>query len=81
MPTAELDGRRVRALNPFSVDDAKLLQAVQRGEFLLNGFRNRDLRPLLFGLAEVSSQEAYRQASAVTRKLRKIFAGRKETKA
>jgi hypothetical protein len=71
---AELDGRRVRALNPFSVDDAKLLQAVNRGEFLLNGFRNRDLRPLLFGSAEASPQEARRQASAVTRKLRLLRA-------
>jgi DNA-binding IclR family transcriptional regulator len=35
----------------------------------LNGFRNRDLRPLLFGTAEASSSEIRRQASAVTRKL------------
>jgi len=71
---AELDGRRVRALNPFSVDDAKLLQAVNRGEFLLNGFRNRDLRSLLFGSAETSPQETRRKASAVTRKLRLLRA-------
>lgn len=71
---AELDGRRVRALNPFSLDDAKLLSAIQRGEFLLNGFRNRDLRPLLFGTTETSSPEIRRQASAVTRKLRLLRA-------
>jgi hypothetical protein len=40
-------GRRYRALNPFSVTDAALLQAVNRGEFAINGFRNRDLRQLL----------------------------------
>ena len=71
---AELDGRRVRALNPFSLDDAKLLATVQRGEFLLNGFRNRDLRALLFGTAEASSSETRREASAVTRKLRLLRA-------
>jgi hypothetical protein len=70
----ELDGRRVRALNPFSVDDARLLAAVNRGEFLLNGFRNGDLRPLLFVPDEASAEETRRQASAVTRKLRLLRA-------
>ena len=40
-------GRRYRALNPFSPADAALLQAVSRGEFAINGFRNRDLCQLL----------------------------------
>ena len=40
-------GQRVRALNPLAPEDAALLEAVNRGEFLLNGFRNRDLRQLL----------------------------------
>src|SRR5487761_362186 len=70
----ELDGRRVRALNPFSVDDAKLLLAVNRGEFFIHGFRNRDLRPLLFGTRETSAEESRRQASAVTRRLRLLRA-------
>jgi len=63
-------GRRVRALNPLAADDAALLAAVNRGEFAINGFRNRDLRELLFGSAEVSAQEARRQSSKVTRQLR-----------
>ena len=67
---AQWEGRRVRALNPFSVEDATLLAAVNRGEFTIKGFRNRDLRPLLFGADEVSAEESRRQASAVTRKLR-----------
>jgi hypothetical protein len=67
---ARWEGRRVRALNPFSLEDAALLAAVNRGEFTINGFRNRDLRPLLFGAAEVSAEGARRQASAITRKLR-----------
>jgi hypothetical protein len=28
---------------------AHILEAVNRGEFIVNGFRNRDLRGLLFG--------------------------------
>ena len=46
------DGRRYRALNPFEEADAQLLAAVNRGEWALKGFRNRDLRPLLFGTAQ-----------------------------
>src|SRR5205085_11498832 len=38
------NGRRVRALNPYAPADAKLLEAISRGERTLNGFRNRDLR-------------------------------------
>ena len=37
------DGRRYRALNPWSPQDRALLQAVNRGEFKINGFRNRNV--------------------------------------
>ncbi len=40
--------RRWRALNPLSPADSALLRAVSRGEWAINGFRNRDLRRLLF---------------------------------
>jgi hypothetical protein len=40
--------RRVRGLRAWSVGDVALLRAVNRGEFSLNGFRNRDLQTLLF---------------------------------
>jgi hypothetical protein len=36
-------GQRYRALNPWSKQDGSLLALVNRGEFALNGFRNRDL--------------------------------------
>ncbi len=36
-------GRTNRALlNPLSADDARLLAAISRGEFVIHGFRNRD---------------------------------------
>ncbi len=38
---ASWKGKRVRALHPFQGPDTALLEAVGRGEFLLNGFRNQ----------------------------------------
>jgi hypothetical protein len=67
-------GRRARALNPLAETEARLLSAVNRGEFALNGFRNRDLRPLLFGEAAVAAAERERQSAAVTRQLRVLRA-------
>lgn len=67
-------GRRVRALNPLGADDAALLEAVSRGEFLLDGFRNRDLRGLLYPTAAATPAEERCRAAAVTRKLRLLRA-------
>jgi hypothetical protein len=41
-------GRHYRGLNPWSKEDGALLQLINRGEFMLNGFRNRDLCHALF---------------------------------
>jgi len=41
-------GRRYRALNPWSEADAAVLQTIARGEWTVNGFRNRDLRATLY---------------------------------
>jgi len=67
-------GQRVRALNPFSTDDARLLETVNRGEFSINGFRNRDLRVLLSRATPADPAEQRRQSAAVTRKLRLLRA-------
>lgn len=67
-------GRRVRALNPLAEADAALLAAATRGEFAINGFRNRDLRPLLYGTKPVGPAELKRQSAAVTRRLRLLRA-------
>jgi len=61
-------GRRYRALNPWSANDAALLEAISRGEWTLNGFRNRDLRTLLHG-ATSDLAERKRRAGRVTRAL------------
>src|SRR5712692_557260 len=68
-------GQRVRALQPFAAADMALLEAVSRGEFTLNGLRNRDLRPLLYGEEiEVAPEEIRRRAGRVTRQLRLLRA-------
>ena len=69
-------GRRVRAINPCAPDDAVLLTAISRGEFTLNGLRNRDIRALLFPKPTRSQAEQKRQAAAVSRKLRLLRAHR-----
>lgn len=66
--------QRVRALNPLANDDAALLTAVNRGEFLLHGFRNRDLAALLYSSRRVPAEEQRRRSAAITRKLRLLRA-------
>lgn len=66
--------RQVRALNPLAVEDAALLKAVSRHEFLINGLRNRDLRRLLYSSKAENTQEERRRSAAVTRQLRLLRA-------
>ena len=73
---ARRNGRQVRSLNPYAPADASLLDAISRAEFTLNGFRNRDLRPLLFPNSAASKHEQRRQAAAVTRRLALLRAHR-----
>jgi len=61
-------GRRYRALNPLGARDGALLEIVSRGEFALNGFRNRDVRARLHP-SRASRQLQRQQANAVTRQL------------
>jgi hypothetical protein len=67
-------GRSVRALHPFEAGDLALLQAVNRGEFVINGLRNRDLQALLFAGTPASPAETRRRSAAVSRKLRMLRA-------
>jgi hypothetical protein len=67
-------GKRARGLNPLAAEDARLLEAVNRGEFTINGFRNRDLRALLFTKPPTDEAEQRRQSAAITRRLRLLRA-------
>jgi hypothetical protein len=64
--------RRYRALNPLNGADAALLSAVNRGEYALNGFRNRDIRQHLHGRCVPAAKG--RQMAAVGRRLRLLRA-------
>lgn len=80
MPPAPGEHRgllRPRAVTRESAaaEDAALLEAVSRGEFTINGLRNRDLRALLYGSEEgVAPAEVRRRAGRVTRQLRLLRA-------
>lgn len=66
-------GRSVRALNPLADEDAALLEAVHRGDFAVQGFRNRDLRRILFSEPQ-SDQEKRSQMAKTTRLIRLLRA-------
>ena len=64
---------RVRALNPLGDRDARLLEVVNRGEFAVKGFRNRDLRDrLCVGTSDPAVLK--KQSAAITRQLRLLRA-------
>jgi hypothetical protein len=67
------NGRRVRGLRPWG-EDQQLLTAVNHGEFLINGFRNRDLQTLLYPTEAASPEERRRRSAAISRKLRMLRA-------
>lgn len=53
-------GRTYRGFNPACTQDLQLFAAVLRGEHLLQGFRNRDLRPHLTPAGQPSRQVSAR---------------------
>ncbi len=60
----ERKGQRYRALNPMGDADAALMAAVSRGEYTINGFRNRDVRARLH-TASSDKRQAHHQMAAV----------------
>ena len=62
-------GRRYRALNPWSPQDAALLEAVSGADFAVAGLRNRDLQARLFKNQKISKSEHRRRANRITRRL------------
>jgi hypothetical protein len=68
------NGLSLRALHPFEPADLALLNAINRGEFAINGLRNRDLQALLFSATPANKTEARRRSANVSRKLRLLRA-------
>jgi hypothetical protein len=66
--------RPYRGLRPISPDEARLFEAVLRGEHLLQGFRNRDLRRLLAAADEKHPALRRRASGRITRQIRLLRA-------
>ena len=63
------EGRRYRALNPLGEADAGLLEFVGRGDHLIAGFRNRDVRQCLHGDRSTDAAVDRKQSGQVSRLL------------
>jgi hypothetical protein len=62
--------RRVRALNPWSPQDAALLRTIADPKWLVTGLRNRDVVAVLYPEEASDSAERRRRSARVTRLLR-----------
>jgi hypothetical protein len=68
------DGRPYRALRPISPQEAPLLRVVVRGEFLVHGFSNHDVRTALEPDVEADRGRQRQLSARVTRHLRLLRA-------
>ncbi len=61
---------KIRALKPLDADDQTLFRVVMRGEFILNGLRNRQVSEHLFPSPAQDAKERRRRSAHVGRRLR-----------
>lgn len=66
--------RKFRGLRAWSADDLRLFRSVNRGEFKLNGFRNRDLQLHLYDQPTEDPRERRRRGARTTRLIRLLRA-------
>ncbi|MGD9857293.1 MAG: hypothetical protein AB7U20_20315 [Planctomycetaceae bacterium] len=64
-------GRSYAGFNPACPEDVRLFQAVLCGEHLLRGFRNTDIRRILWG-EHRQHRERLRQANRITRLIKRL---------
>lgn len=67
------DGRRFRALRLGDPAELALLEAISRAEFVITGFRNRDLRGLLYSRPQTKADDR-RRSGQISRLLRLLRA-------
>jgi hypothetical protein len=60
------NGRSYRAINLWKEDDQQLLRCIAKGEYAINGFRNRDIRQDIFCDIDSSDKLARKRASGKT---------------
>jgi len=70
------EGRKYRGLRPLDQTEAAVFKAVLSGDFLIQGFRNKDLREQLYPSAWRHPQSRTRAAAKTTRMLRLLRAHR-----
>jgi hypothetical protein len=66
--------RKLRALNPWSKEDAALLQTIGDPKWMVAGIRNRDLVAILYPEPASDDKEKRRRSARVTRLLRLLRA-------
>jgi len=66
-----INERSYRGFNPFNKNDVALFAAVIRGEHCVMGFRNQEIRRLLYGTASNRPQEL-RNSASVSRLLHRL---------
>lgn len=66
-------GKSYRAINPWEREDYQSLEFLSRGEYQINGFRNKDLRAVLYPAIKDASQRK-RISSKISRRLRLLRA-------
>jgi len=64
------DGKRYRALHPFSPEDRGLLEAISDGAYATGGFCNRDLAARLYPAKSTDATQRSRIASKISYRLR-----------
>ena len=62
-------GKRIRALRLWTSGDQALLEAINRPEFLIGGFRNRDLSRILYPDQHATLQDRRRAAAKISYRL------------
>jgi hypothetical protein len=66
-------GRAISGFNPAQPETAKLFKAVLNGDYMIQGFRNADIRESLFG-TRVSAKRKKRLSAKVCRLFKKLHA-------
>jgi hypothetical protein len=67
------EGRRYRGLNPWRMEDHRLLQFIAKGEWALNGFRNKDLRGFLNPGSKTAGRSCQKSLSGKATRLIRIL--------
>lgn len=63
-------GKRFRAIHTWDPNEMDFLKIIAGGEFLITGFRNRDIVKLLFPAASMSAKDRKRTSARISHRLR-----------